>query len=296
MTDSEKFMNYSSYESKSMNLDEKYKKLQNILRKIGGVVIGFSGGVDSTLLLKVAADVLHDKALGLIATSNSFPERELKEAKRLGEQIGARIRIVQTEEDSNPQYINNPVNRCFFCRTELFSKMADVAKKEGLQFLADGTNIDDISDYRPGATARAKYSVRSPLREAGLRKDEIRALSRRLGLPTYDKPALACLASRIPYGSKITPEKLRMVDLAENYLMELGFKTVRVRHYDTTARIELDADEFAKIMDKTIREKIVRRFKDIGYIYITLDLEGFRSGSMNEVLVNDDGKLTVKQR
>jgi len=279
-----------------MNLDEKYKKLQNILRKMGGVVIGFSGGVDSTLLLKVAADVLHDKALGLIATSNSFPERELEEAKRLGEQIGARIRIVQTEEDSNPQYLSNPVNRCFFCRTELFSKMADVAKEEGLQFLADGTNIDDISDYRPGATAREKYSVRSPLREAGLRKDEIRALSRRLGLPTYDKPALACLASRIPYGSKITPEKLRMIDLAENYLMALGFKTVRVRHYDTTARIELDADEFAKIMDESIRGKIVHRFKEIGYIYITLDLEGFRSGSMNEVLVNDDGKLTVKQR
>ena len=283
-------------ESNSMNLDGKYKKLQNILREMGGVVIGFSGGVDSTLLLKVAADVLHEKALGLVATSNSFPERELEEAKRLGEQIGARIRIVQTEEDSNPQYLDNPVNRCFFCREELFGKMSDIAKEEGLTFLADGANVDDTGDYRPGEAAREKYSVRSPLREAGLHKNEIRTLSRRLGLPTYDKPALACLATRIPYGSKITPEKLRMIDLAENYLTDLGFNTVRVRHYDTTARIELDTHEFSKMMDETIRKKIVRKLKEIGYIYVTLDLEGFRSGSMNEVLINEDGRLTVKQQ
>ncbi|KPK95963.1 adenine nucleotide alpha hydrolase [bacterium SM23_31] len=279
-----------------MDLDEKYKKLQNILREMGGVVIGFSGGVDSTFLLKVAADVLHEKALGLIAVSNSFPERELMKAKKLGEQIGARIRVVQTEEHSNPQYINNPVNRCYFCRTELFGKMAGVAEEEGITFLADGANIDDISDYRPGEKAREKYSVRSPLREAGLRKDEIRALSRRLGLPTYNKSSLACLASRIPYGSRITPEKLRMIDLAENYLTDLGFNTVRVRHYDTTARIELDTHEFSKMMDETIRKKIVRKLKEIGYIYVTLDLEGFRSGSMNEVLINEDGRLTVKQQ
>ena len=279
-----------------MDLDEKYKKLQNILREMGGVVIGFSGGVDSTLLLKAAVDILGEKALGLIAVSNSFPERELTAAKKLGEQIGARIRVIQTEEHSNPQYLNNPVNRCYFCRTELFGKMAGVAEEEGVTFLADGANVDDISDYRPGETAREKFSVRSPLREAGLRKGEIRALSRRLGLPTYDKPSLACLASRIPYGSRITPEKLRMIDLAENYFTDLGFNTVRVRHYDMTARIELDTNEFTKMMDETIRKKIVRKLKEIGYIYVTLDLEGFRSGSMNEVLINEDGRLTVKQQ
>ena len=203
---------------------------------------------------------------------------------RLGKEIGAHIRVIKSDEESNPQFINNPLNRCYFCRSELFGKMEEIANKEGLNHIADGANIDDESDYRPGTIAQKKYSVRSPLKEAGLHKNEIRILSKKLGLSTFDKPAFACLASRIPYGSKITPANLSMVDQAENYLMKLDFKIVRVRHYDKTARIEIGTEELERILDTALRKKIVKKFKDIGYIYVTIDLEGFRSGSMNDVL------------
>ena len=267
-----------------MNLDEKYEKLKDILHDMESTAIGFSGGVDSTLLLKVATDILDDKAQGIIASSFSLPERELDDAIRLGREIGAHVRVITSDEESNPQFVNNPLNRCYFCRSELFSKMVEIADNEGLNYIADGANIDDDSDYRPGKIAQKKYSVRSPLREAGLHKNEIRTLSKKLGLSTFDKPAYACLASRIPYGSKITPENLSIVDQAENYLMKLDFKTVRVRHYEKTARIEVGIEELERILDTVLREKIVKKFKNIGYVYVTVDLEGFRSGSMNDVL------------
>ncbi len=267
-----------------MNLDEKYEKLKDILHDMESTAIGFSGGVDSTLLLKVATDILDDKAQGIIASSFSLPKRELDDAIRLGREIGAHVRVITSDEESNPQFVNNPLNRCYFCRSELFSKMVEIADNEGLNYIADGANIDDDSDYRPGKIAQKKYSVRSPLREAGLHKNEIRTLSKKLGLSTFDKPAYACLASRIPYGSKITPENLSMVDQAENYLMKLDFKTVRVRHYEKTARIEVGIEELERILDTVLREKIVKKFKNIGYVYVTVDLEGFRSGSMNDVL------------
>lgn len=278
-----------------MNLDKKYLLLQNILREMKGVVIGFSGGVDSTLLLKVAADVLKDRAIGVIAVSFSFPEHELNEAKIIGKRIGANLQIINTEEGNNPQYLKNPINRCYFCRSELFVKMSEIAEKSGITFLADGTNTDDDGDYRPGNIAQKKYAVRSPLREAGLNKNEIRILSRRLRLSTYDKPAFACLASRIPYGSEITKGKLYMIEKAELFLRDLGFVNVRVRHYDVTARIEIGSEELAKIMEETLRDKIIKRFKELGFTYVTLDLEGFRSGSMDEVLTLNQDTIPVTQ-
>jgi len=269
-----------------MIIDEKYAGLQKILRDMGGVVIGFSGGVDSTFLLKAATDVLKNRALGVVATSATYPERELEDSKMLAQQIGARIRIIRTEEDTNPKFLENPPERCYYCKMELFTKLKSIAEEEGLNFVADGSNTDDEGDFRPGMAALDELSVRSPLREAGLNKREIRRLSKELGLSTHDKPSLACLSSRFPYGSAITPEKLRQVETAEDFIRKMGFRTVRVRHYDTQARIEVGSGEISRIIEPVIREKIIRKFKEIGYIYITVDLEGFRSGSMNEALTN----------
>jgi len=269
-----------------MTLDEKYENLKNIFRDMGSVAIGFSGGVDSTLALKVAADVLGKNVLAVIAVSSTYPVREFKEAQEIVAQIGARSSIIHTEEDRNPKFTSNPLDRCYHCKSELFSKLKAIALEEGISYVADGSNVDDEGDFRPGMKALEELEIRSPLREAALNKREIRQLSRNLGLPTHDKPSFACLSSRFPYGSSITPEKLKMVGDAEEFLYSLGFKTVRVRHYSETARIELDVDEMKRILDPQIRKKIIRKCKEIGYIYITIDLEGFRSGSMNEVLNN----------
>ncbi len=281
-----------------MNLEKKHKKLKDIFGEMGSVVIGFSGGVDSTLLLKVAFDTLNNNVLAVIAKSSTYPERELNEAIELAESIGARFRIINTEEDKNPKFIANPTDRCYHCKLELFSRLKNIAIEEGILFIADGSNIDDEGDFRPGLIALDELSVRSPLREAGLTKKEIRELSGNLGLRTSDKPSYACLSSRFPYGSPITPEKLKMVESAEEYIRSLGFRTVRVRHYENTARIELDSTEISLIFQKDNREKIIGKLKGIGYIYITIDLEGFRSGSMNEVLTSNHNqriRLNVKQ-
>ncbi|MCP4727250.1 MAG: ATP-dependent sacrificial sulfur transferase LarE [bacterium] len=267
-----------------MNIDEKYNELQNILREMGEVVVAFSGGVDSTFLLKAAVDELGDRVLAVIAQSSTYPERELKEAVGLAEMMNAEVRVIQTEEENNPDYYNNPVNRCFFCKQELFTKILEVADQEGYKFVAEGTNLDDLGEYRPGLKALKDLSVRSPLKEAGFTKSEIRELSKKAGLPTHDKQSYACLASRLPYGSRITSDKLNMVDEAEEFLLGLGLKTVRARHYDKTVRLEFALSDFPLILDDSNREKIIKKLKDIGYTYITLDLEGFRSGSMNAVL------------
>ena len=267
-----------------MNSEIKYNRLKQILSEIGGVVIGFSGGVDSTFLLKTAVDVLKDRAVGLIAASPVYPDREIQTAVQLGNSIGARIRTIHINLLSDAQYVENPVNRCFFCKHTLYREMMRIAEEEGLPYIADGTNVDDESDYRPGAEAQKYYNVRTPLKEAGLHKEEIRLLSQQVGLSTFNKVSNVCLASRIPYGSEITAEKLRMVEEAERFLQECGFSPVRVRHYGTLARIEVGADKLNAIIHKEMREAIIKKCKEIGFIYVTVDLECFRSGSMNEVL------------
>ena len=269
--------------SKAVNA--KHLKLQSILTEMESVAIGYSGGVDSTLLLKVAADVLGDKAVAMIGRSETYPTREFEEAVKIAESIGARYHIVQTEETDILKFKENPANRCYFCKTELFGKLDDIAEREGLRWIADGTITDDVGDFRPGMKAKSENNVRSPLLEAELSKVEVREISKHLGLPTWDKPAFACLSSRFPYGMSITKENLTKVDNAETLLRDLGFRFFRVRFHDErTARVEVGKEEIARLVDDDLRERIVAHLKQLGFTYITLDLQGYRTGSMNEVL------------
>lgn len=266
------------------DLKEKYKNLKEYIKSLESVAVAFSSGVDSTFLLKVAHDVLGDKAIAVTARSCSFPERELQEAIAFTRDNGIVHMIVDSEELEIEGFSENPVNRCYLCKHELFTKMKDIAEKNGFSEVVEGSNMDDLGDYRPGLTAIQELGIRSPLRHAELTKDEIRLLSKELGLPTWEKQSFACLSSRFPYGQSITPEKLKMVDEAEQLLLDLGFVQVRVRHHETLARIEITEKQFPKIMEKEIREQILKRFKEIGFTYITLDLTGYRTGSMNETL------------
>jgi len=262
----------------------KYERLKNILKKMGKVLVAFSGGVDSTFLLKVAHDLLAENVLAVIASSETYPEQERQKAATLARKLNIRYKIIHTSELENPRFISNPPQRCYFCKKELFSRLKKIAKVEGISYILDGSNDDDRLDFRPGAKAARELGVRSPLREARLGKQEIRQLSRRFNLPTWSKPSLACLASRFPYYSKIDTKSLKQVARAENYLRRIGFSQIRVRHHGRTARIEIEADEFQRIIEKRVRETIVRNFKKFGYIYVTLDLSGYRTGSMNESL------------
>jgi len=274
-----------------MTLQDKYERLKKIIEEMGSIVIGFSGGVDSTLLLKVAHDILKDKVIAVIGKSETYPEEEFNEAIKLAEFIGARYKIVTTEETDNLKFAENPPDRCYYCKTELFSKLKEIAEAEGIRWIADGTNADDVKDFRPGLRAVKENNIRSPLLEAGLTKNEIRELSRLLGLPTWDKPSFACLSSRFPYGMPIDREKLKKIDKAESFLRKLGLKVFRVRLIDeNTVRIETGKEEFKKFFEDDFRVKVVSELKNLGFIYITLDLEGYRTGSMNEVL-----KIEVKQ-
>lgn len=265
-------------------LEEKYDHLCNIVRQAGSAIIAFSGGVDSTFLLKVCVDRMGKKAFAVTARSETYPERELKEAEKLAGLIGGRHLIIDTKELEAPGFANNPPNRCFLCKSELFSKLKEIAKDQDIPWIFDGSNLDDQGDFRPGRKAARQLGVRSPLEEAGLGKEEIRALSKTLNLPTWDKPAFACLSSRFPYHTKITEPALQQVEDAEDFLWNLGMREFRVRHHDTIARIELGAKELDLFWEGSQRDKIVKHFKSLGYKYVTLDLEGYRTGSMNETL------------
>jgi uncharacterized protein len=249
------------------------------------VAIGYSGGVDSTLLLKVAVDVLGENAVAMIGRSETYPTREFEEAVKIAESIGARYVVVNTEETDIIKFKENPVNRCYFCKTELFGKLEEIARREGLKWIADGTITDDVGDFRPGMKAKAENNVRSPLLEAGFSKAEVRELSQHLGLPTWDKPAFACLSSRFPYGMSITKENLTKIDNAETFLRDEGFRFFRVRFHDErTARIEVGKEEIHRLLDDDLRERLVAHLKQLGFTYVTLDLQGYRTGAMNEVV------------
>ncbi|HWP48181.1 MAG TPA: ATP-dependent sacrificial sulfur transferase LarE [Candidatus Limnocylindrales bacterium] len=265
--------------------EEKYQRLKQILKDMEGVLVAFSAGVDSTFVLKVAHDVLGEKVLAVTARSVTYPLAELEEAKQLASSLGVRHLIVESKEINVPGFSNNPPNRCYYCKTELYDILTEIARRENIPYVVDGTNYDDIQDYRPGMKATAEHGVRSPLKEAGLTKEEIRYLSRELGLPTWDKPSFACLSSRFPYGDQITVEKLQRVEAAENFLRQFKFKQLRVRHHDKIARIELTKEDMVRVVTTDIGDKIVAKFKELGYAYVTLDLQGYRTGSMNEVLL-----------
>ena len=261
---------------------DKTNNLKTLLADMGGCVIGFSGGVDSTLLFAVAAEVLGQRVLAVTATSETYPVRELNEARDLATRIGGRHRVIVSEELDIPEFRHNPRNRCYYCKHELFGKLRAIADQEGLPHVLDGTNLDDRGDHRPGRQAAGEIGVRSPLEEAGFTKQDIRDLSREMGLPTWDKPAFACLSSRFPYGTAITAERVRTVGQAEESLRELGFRTLRVRYHGDVARLELGPDEFAQAVGD-VRDEVVERVKRAGFAYVALDLQGYRSGSMNEV-------------
>ncbi|KRQ87161.1 Argininosuccinate synthase [Caloramator mitchellensis] len=269
-----------------MTLEQKFEKLKNILSELGSVAVAYSGGVDSTFLLKVAHDVLGENVIAVTATSSTYPEREFNEAKKYAEQFGVKHIVIVSEELEIEGFSKNPIDRCYYCKRELFSKIYDVAKEYGIKYVADGSNFDDLNDYRPGMKAAKELNVVSPIKEAQLTKEDIRELSRRMNLPTWNKPSFACLSSRFPYGHEITEEKLKMVEKAEQILLDLGFKQVRVRHHGEIARIEVAAQERERFFNVEILDFVGDKFKEIGFTYVTLDVHGYRTGSMNEKIIN----------
>lgn len=266
--------------------EEKLRKLKEYLKELNSVAVAFSGGVDSTFLLKTAHEVLGDKVIAVTASSGSFPERELKEAKSFCRQQGIKHIVCGSEELKIEGFSKNPENRCYLCKKELLKKIGEIAAEHQMKNVAEGSNIDDNGDYRPGLLAVAELGVKSPLRKTGLTKAEIRILSKKMGLQTWNKQSFACLSSRFVYGETITEEKLSMVDKAEQLLLDFDFHQTRVRIHGTMARIEILPEEFEKIMKEEIRTLIVSKFKEYGFAYVALDLQGYRMGSMNETLKN----------
>jgi uncharacterized protein len=273
-------------------LDQKHKRLQQILGDLKSVAVAFSAGVDSTLLLKVAIDTLGaDNVVAVTGRSDSLAQAEFEQSCSLTESIGCEHVILDTDEFDDPNYLSNPNNRCYFCKANLFGHMQRFIAQRGINAVVCGVNVDDHGDYRPGIEAGREYGVRSPLAEARLTKDDLRALSEDLGLPTFDKPASPCLASRVPYGEPVTPEKLRMIEAGEAFIREMGIRECRVRHHESMARIEVPPEYIPRLSEPGAAARIDRHFRSLGYKYVTLDLRGFRSGSMNEVISVDSVKL-----
>lgn len=263
-------------------LDGKVEKLEEILGSMGGVAVAYSGGVDSAYLLKVAHDRLGEGVLALTAVSASLAQDELAEAQAIARWIGAQHVLIESLETQDPRYLANTSARCYFCKNEVYHELVEFAHMQGIEYVVDGSNLDDTSDHRPGRQAALEHGVRSPLLEARMTKEDIRTLARREGLPNWDKPAAACLSSRIPYGTLISLEMLSQVEQAERALHRLGLRQVRVRHHDSIARIEVEPEDFTAVLEQ--RETIVSTLQSLGYTYVSLDLAGFKSGSLNAVL------------
>ena len=266
--------------------------LKSIIKKMDGAVVAFSGGVDSTLLLKVAHEVLGDKVLAVTANSETYPKRELEEAKAFAQSLGIRHIVIETLELEIAGFADNPPDRCYYCKHELFSKLTEIARANGLEYVFDGSNFDDRNDHRPGMRAAKQLGVVSPLKQVELTKDDIREISKEFGLSTWNKPSFACLSSRFPYGTKITPEKLVVIGEAEDYMRDLGFHELRVRHHDNIARIEIGKADLERIIP--FADQISDKLKSLGYLYVTLDLTGYKTGSMNYTLTEEEKSIESK--
>ncbi len=264
---------------------DKLAKLRGILESLRSVVVAFSGGVDSSFLLSMAKATLSEKnVLAVTAVSETYTRSELIQAKRFARLLGVRHEVIFTEELKDLNFTKNPVDRCYYCKGELFSRLSGIAEKQGFETVVDASNIDDKEDYRPGSRAKEEFKVRSPLQDAGITKDDIRRFSKKAGLDTWDMPSMACLASRVPYGMEIDRPTLKRIEKAEGFIKGLGIKQVRVRYHNDTARLEVEKKEIKKFFNQKFCDKIIKKLKGLGFKYIALDLEGYRSGSMNEAL------------
>ena len=266
-------------------MEAKFNRLKDIIKEMGSLLVAFSGGVDSSFLLKVASDILGNRVVAVTAASPTYPSREIESAKEIAGLLGVKHILITSNELDIPGFSSNPTNRCYFCKNELFQKLKEKASELGLNHVADGSNYDDTKDFRPGRDAAKELGIRSPLIEAELTKAEIRALAKKLNLPNWDKPSFACLSSRFPYGTEITPSRLRQVENCENIIRDMGFRQFRVRYHNEVARIEVGRDELQRFYDNKIWDNIINGFKANGFVYITLDLEGYRTGSMNQPLL-----------